>query len=336
MNRFLLAASGVLAVAGSAWAGPSDLFAEKVKDFGTTPRGPVLIHYFRFTNTTNQTLVLGQPRVSCGCTSAAVSKSQVAPGESAAVIAYMDTRRIPTPNITKSVIVYVPFNSPVLEEVSLRVQTVCRDDLIMSPDTLAFGTVAHGHAGRVSTKVTFTSDPNWQITETTSTGGYVKAETKLESRNGSSVTYEVTATLDPACPAGNWVSDVYLDTSNPAVARLRIPVTVNVTAPAATTAAAPLAITPSAVTFGDVNLGTAVEKRVVLQGGTPFKILAVKGGDDQLGVKVESKDAKPVHTITLLASPKLAGGFTRSVEILTDSKAQPRIVVPVTAKVIEP
>jgi len=328
MFRISLAVAGLFAGVGSALAGSADLFPEKVKDFGTTPRGPVLIHYFRFTNTTQNTLTLGQPRVSCGCTSAAVSRNQVAPGETAAVVAYMDTRRIPTPNVTKSVIVYVPFLTPNHEEVSLRVQTVCRDDLMMSPDTLALGTLKKGQGGKVSTKVTFTSDPNWAISESTSNGGFVKADHKLESRSGSTVTYEVTATLDKDCPAGNWTSDIFLKTSNPAVASLRIPVTVNVTTV--------FAISPDAVQFGNVALGNATEKQITLRSEKPFRILAVKGGDEQLDIKVESQEAKPVHVITLSANPKLVGGFARNLEVVTDNKDQPSVVIPVAAKVVGP
>jgi hypothetical protein len=328
MYRIALAVAGVLAGIGTATAGPSDLFTEKVKDFGTTPRGTVQVHYFRFTNTTDQTLVLGQPRVSCGCTSAQVARNQVAPGETGVVIAYMDTRRITTPNVPKAVTVYVPFLSPTHEEVQLRVQTVCRDDLLMSPDTLAFGTVKKGEGGKVSTKVTFTSDPGWQVTQSSSTGGYVTVEHKLDGRNGSAVTYEVTATLDKDCPAGNWTSDVFLKTSNPAVASLRIPVTVNVTVP--------VAASPEAVRFDDLTLGGSGEKRVVLRSGTPFKILEVKGADEQLDVKVESQDAKPVHVITVSASPKLIGGFARNVEIVTDNKEQPSVLIPVAGKVVGP
>ncbi|HJZ57889.1 MAG TPA: DUF1573 domain-containing protein, partial [Gemmataceae bacterium] len=313
----------------AAWAGPADLFPEKVKDFGTTPRGPVLVHYFRFTNTTNQVLTIGQPRVSCGCTSAAVTANHVAPGESAAVVAYMDTRRIPTPYVTKSVTIYVPFTTAnSIEEVSLRVQTVCRDDLMMSPDTLAFGTVKAGQGAKVSTKVTFTSDPNWQVTEATSTGAYVKVECKQESRNGSIVTYEVTATLEKECPAGNWISDINLKTSNTAVAQLRIPVTVNITPT--------VAVSPDTVQLGEVNIGASVEKQVVIQSGTPFKILEVKGNDEQLGIKVDSQEAKAVHTITVSANPKLAGAFSRSLEIVTDNAEQPKVIVPVVAKVVRP
>src|SRR5581483_653616 len=141
MNRLLIAAAALLCTSAPVWVCQGELFTEKVMDFGPSPKGTVLIHYFRFTNTTNQTLTVGNPRVSCGCVSAAMSKNTIAPGESAAVIAYMDTRRIPTANVVKSVTVYVPFLTPSVEEVSLRVQTVARDDLLMNPDVLAFGTV---------------------------------------------------------------------------------------------------------------------------------------------------------------------------------------------------
>jgi len=329
MSRFVLAVVGILGTSALATAGPADFFEERVKDFGTTPRGPVLVHYFRFTNTTGQTITLGQPRVSCGCTSAGILKAQIAPGETSAVVAQMDTRRIPTPNTVKSVIVYVPVFGPgTAEEVSLRVQTVCRDDLIMTPDTLAFGNLKKGQGGKATTKVTFTSDPNWQVTESTSTGGFIKVSHKLESRQGSYVTYEITATLDKECPVGNWTSDVYLKTSNPAVAQLRIPVTVVVTTP--------VAVKPEAVQFGDLAIGTPAERRVIVQATTPFKIVKVNSGDEQVGVKVDTQDAKPVHVVTLSLTPKLIGGFTRNLEIQTDNREQPTVVVPMSAKVIGP
>ena len=198
----------------------------------------------------------------------------------------------------------------------------------MSPDTLAFGNVPRGKTAKARTKVTFTSDPNWEVKESKSTGGYVGVSHKLDSRNGNTVTYEITATLDKDCPVGNWTADVYLKTSNSAIEKLRIPVTVNVTAP--------VAASPEAVQFGNVAIGNATEKSVTLQSGTPFKILNVKGADDQLDVKVESTEAKAVHVIRLSASPKLVGGFVRKVEITTDNKEQPKVIIPVAAKVIGP
>ncbi|VTR94939.1 Uncharacterized protein OS=Singulisphaera acidiphila (strain ATCC BAA-1392 / DSM 18658 / VKM B-2454 / MOB10) GN=Sinac_5340 PE=4 SV=1: DUF1573 [Gemmata massiliana] len=326
MTRFVMGLVGVLAFNTLTWAGPNDLFTEKDKDFGVSPKGTVLVHYFRFTNTTKETITLGQPRVSCGCVTPALTTNRVAPGETAAVIAYMDTKRIPNAGITKTVLVYVPFTSPTFEEVALKVTTVTRDDLMMSPDTLAFGTVTKGKGAKISTKVTFTSDANWTVNKATSTGGFVSVEAKLNSRSGSIVTYDVTATLDKECPAGNWTSDIYLETSNTAVAKLRIPVTVAVSAA--------VAASPEIVAFGSVKMGSASEQKVTIQSATPFKILEVKGADEQLSVKVEKDSAKPVHTVVIAANPAAAGGFTRSVEIVTDNKDQPSIIVPVTAKVV--
>lgn len=326
MKRSLMAVAAALCLASPTWAGPGDLFSEKVMDFGVSAKGTVLVHYFRFTNTTKDTLTLGTPRVSCGCTSASLSSYRVAPGESAAVIAYMDTRRIQTPNAPKSVVVYVPFYSPLQEEVVLRVQTVARDDLMMSPDTLAFGTINKGQGGKVSTKVTFLSDPNWKVTEATSTGGYVKVGVKEDTRSGNFVTYEITAELDKACPAGNWVSDINLKSSNPAVGKLRIPVSVNVFAA--------LDARPDNVAFGKVALGSNAEKTITIQSGKPFKILEVKGVDEQLKVVLDRPEASQVHTIVLAANPKSMGGFARSVEFITDSKEQPKIIIPVTAQVV--
>lgn len=327
MFRLALAAVGVVVSVGSAVAAPADLFAEKVKDFGPTPRGPVVVHYFRFTNTTNQTLTLGQPRVSCGCVSASVSQNTVAPGQSAAVIAQMNTNRAGPAGVLKAVTVYVPFLSPSATEVSLRVQAVIRDDLILSPDTINLGTVRKGAGAAGQTKVTFTTDPNWQVTEATSSGAFVKAEAKLESRAGM-VTYVVTASLDKDCPAGFWIADITLKTNNPAVGSVRIPVTVTVSPP--------VTVSPAALEFGDMPLGSPGEKRVVLQSGTPFRILEVKGGDAQVVVTVEHKDARPVHVVTVSASPRILGGFDRTIEVLTDNPDQPRLVIPLVAKVVGP
>ena len=85
------------AAALTASAGARDYFTEFEKDFGTSPRGPVLQHYFIITNTTTQPLSIGNARVSCGCVAAQVLQNNLAPGQSTAVLAAMDTRRIPLP-----------------------------------------------------------------------------------------------------------------------------------------------------------------------------------------------------------------------------------------------
>src|SRR5690606_791404 len=137
MLRLMLAGAAALVMAPAAPAQPTDsMFRERVKDFGTVPRGPVLKHYFYLTNTADQPLHIGGVRVSCGCVTASASRGVVPPGESAAVIAQMATRRFTG---AKAVTVYVTFVSPRYEEVSLRVEAFARTDLQIHPDTLDFG-----------------------------------------------------------------------------------------------------------------------------------------------------------------------------------------------------
>lgn len=324
MFRLLLGGLVGLAAAGSARAGANDYFSETVKDFGTTPRGPVLTHYFSVTNKSSQPVTIGQPRVSCGCVSASVLNPQLAPGQSTAVVAYMDTNRIPTPGVTKTVTVYVPFLSPVAEEVQLRVQTVTRTDLMINPDTVALGTVRFGQGGAATVKVSFLSDPNWKITEAKSTGVYLKPAV---TSAGTAGTYDLTVTLDPACPVGNWTADLHLTTTGAGVEKLRVPVTVAVTNA--------ITVNPQAVSFGDVPVGKPVEKQVMLQSPQPFTVKEVKKAGPGLAVSPVAPGSRPTHIFKLSFSPTAAGPAKSAFEVLTDSKDQPVVSVPWTANVVK-
>jgi hypothetical protein len=327
MTRLLLGVICSLGAAGTVQAGARDYFSEFAKDFGTTPRGPVLTHYFTIKNTTNQTVQIGQPRVSCGCVSAQILKPTLSPGESTALLAMMDTRRIPQSNVVKAVTVYVPFLSPTLEEVAVTVQAIARDDLVMTPDTLAFGTLRKGQGGTASVKMSFYSDPNWEIKEISTTGGYVKPEAKLLAREGSVVTYEITAKLDPSCPVGDWTADVWLKTSNVAVEKLRIPVRVTVVAP--------IALNPDVVKLPDLKIGDSIQHRVILRGNQAFKVLEVKGGDEIVALKPQSDSAMPVHVLTIAVNPTEPGVLSRTFEIVTDHKEQEKVSLPFRATVVQ-
>ena len=58
MTRLLWGMWLIVAATAPASAGARDYFTEFEKDFGTSPRGPVLTHYFIVKNTTNQNITL--------------------------------------------------------------------------------------------------------------------------------------------------------------------------------------------------------------------------------------------------------------------------------------
>ncbi|MFO0936473.1 MAG: DUF1573 domain-containing protein [Gemmataceae bacterium] len=325
MKRIILTAIVFIASVGISLAGPADFFSEKVKDFGVSTRGPILTHYFFVTNSSKQTVTMGTPRVSCGCTSAKVYQSTLKPGESTAVAAYMDTRRISYSNSLKSVIVYVPFLSPSFEEVQLTVQTVCRDDLLMSPSEIEMGKVKMGAGATASTKVTMLSDPNWKLVDAKCTGGFVKPSFKEVSRNGAMVTYEVTATLDPKCPAGNWTAEIWVKSSHPGIEKLRIPLTVLVDQA--------IAINPDHVNLNGLKLGESTEHRIQLTSDKPFKVMDIKGAGDDVTVETQEKDATVVQTLKVTVKPEKIGNLVRTLEVSTNHPLQKKLTIPLVAEV---
>ncbi len=329
MLRLLLGGLVGLVATGVARAGATDYFSELVKDFGTSPKGTMLQHYFTVTNKSGQPVVIGTPRVSCGCVSASVLNPNLAPGQSTVVQANMDTNRIPIPGVTKSVIIYVPFLSPVHEEVQLRVQTVTRADLILSPDTLNLGTVRSGQEGTASTKITFFSDLNWKITDVKSSGVFLKPTVKVATAGPgvASGTYELTVALDPKCPVGNWSADIFLTTTGAGIEKLRVPVTVNVV-PAIT-------VNPQTVAFGDVPLGKPVERQVMVQSPQPFAVTEIKKGTYGLDVSQLATGPRPTHIFKLSFNPTAAGPVKSVFQILTDSKEMPSVSIPWTANVVK-
>src|SRR5436189_656819 len=142
MFRYYLVFAAGLCAASPATASWADLmFQELSKDFGSVPRGPTLQHAFPLRNNTGDVVRIAGLRVSCGCTTATAVRYVLQPGEESAVVVQMDTTRFTG---AKSVTIYVTFDQPHGDEVRLWVRANARDDVSVSPDTLAFGQVPRG------------------------------------------------------------------------------------------------------------------------------------------------------------------------------------------------
>ena len=125
MLRYILVLGAGLCLVVPVWAGSwaDAMFQERSADFGSVPRGPTLAHPFRLTNNTGRPVHISSVRVSCGCVSASAQDTVLAPGQSTAIQAYMDTRRFLG---SKGVTIYVSFDQPDRAEVRLWVQANSR------------------------------------------------------------------------------------------------------------------------------------------------------------------------------------------------------------------
>jgi hypothetical protein len=285
------------------------MFAEHSRDFGSVPRGPTLHYAFRLTNKTDQPVHIAGVRVSCGCTSAAAMKDDLAPGETSYILADMDTRRF---SGIKTVTIYVQFDRPRWEEVRLWVQANGRDDVTMTPESLAFGQVKHGSSSATSLTLSFQGNLDWHIVEASCDSNYVQTRVEEVRREGSEVTYKVSARMRPDTPVGKWYTDVWLKTNNAATPRVRVPLTIEVQSV--------LMVSPAVANLGQVKTGAESERRVIVRGVQPFRITGVKGEDAQLTVKDTSPDSKPVHVLSVKLKAVKAGELNRTLRVQTDLK----------------
>lgn len=70
-------------------------FKDISHDFGTIPEGPEVTHYFEFTNTGKEPLIIQSVTASCGCTSPDWPKQPILPGKTSKIkVVYSTERRV--------------------------------------------------------------------------------------------------------------------------------------------------------------------------------------------------------------------------------------------------
>jgi hypothetical protein len=159
-----------------------------------------------------------------------------------------------------------------------------------------------------------------------SESNYILANFKELGRTETEVNYQVTARLRSDTPVGRWYSDLWVKTSNPALARVRVPLTVEVE-PA-------LSVSPGMVSLGKVKLGETAERKVTLRGSKPFRIKTVKGGGNQIEVTRNAEDSRPVHVLTVRLKATKPGSFNQTLQILTDLPVEAEITFQARGEVL--
>lgn len=289
----------------STWA--DGLFETLSRDFGSVPRGPVISHPFRIVNNTGKTVRITNVRVSCGCVTASVMQPTLAPGQETAVMAKMDTRRFSN---SRTVTIYVTFDQPTYAEVRLWVRANSREDVGVYPDTLAFGNVKRGEDASRKTTISLMGSSDYRITGISCESNYVQPVAKMVRRDGYEVSYELTAGLRKDTPPGRWYTDIWVTTNNPAMPKVRIPLTVEVQSA--------LSVSPNVVLFGNVKSGSEQVRKIIVRGVQPFRIVGVRGTDKQVRVMSSTQDKKSVHVLTIRLRPAESGTIDRTIHLETD------------------
>ena len=196
----------------------------------------------------------------------------------AGLVARMDTTRF---SGAKSVTVYVAFDRPRYQEVRLLVQAYGRDDLHMTPESLAFGKVKRGTGTASSVTMTFYGTSDLKVQNIKVESNYIQPKVSLVRREANEVVYQVSARMRSDAPVGKWYSDLWVRTNSPSMPQIRVPLTIEIESA--------LSVTPEAVSIGQVKADTEAERRVIVAGIKPFRITAIEGTDSELSVQ----DSRP-------------------------------------------
>lgn len=331
MSRPLALATLFLVSAAASAQGPFVPWANKffqkedppavlVHDFGTVPKGTLLVHKLTITNIYDVPVQVIDIRKSCTCLDAIPPQQVLQPHETADLTLTMNAEKFTGPNAQTF---YVTFGPQYVSTAVIQVKANSRADVTLTPGTLAFGVVAQGTKPTQAVTVKYTGkQKDWKVTGAVAPAGPL--DVKLEDLgrgivNLGSPEYRLTVTLKDSAQAGPFAETLQLRTNDPTAPVLSVAVSAAVQPP--------VIVSPSRVRFDDVAIGTEAVLKVVVRAAKPFKIEEVKDLGDGLTVEVFPA-AAPVQVVTVKYKPTAAGLFKRDIPLTTDLGT---VTVPVEA-----
>jgi hypothetical protein len=293
-------------------------------DFGSVPRGAQLFHRFSMTNIYAVPLQIIDVRTSCGCSAATPSTKLLQPREVGFIDVSMDGRKFTGP---KSIRVSVTVGPEYTSTAELTVTANSRADVVFNPGQVTFGAVPKGSTPTQTIDVEYAGTLDWRVTGVLTNGAPFDVALEEWYRVPGKVGYHARFTLQARAPVGPLKQEVFLQTNDPA--SQLVPVLVEATVQAA------LTVSPDPVRADDLRVGQELTRKVMVRGTRPFRVLAVEGTGDDVGVATRLPTDKPQvqHTLVLKCRPARPGDFKRELRIRTDLQDAP-VTVTVEGKAV--
>ncbi|GIW81809.1 MAG: hypothetical protein KatS3mg105_3616 [Gemmatales bacterium] len=226
----------------------------------------------------------------------------------------------------KQVSIYVSFDRPQFEEVRLAVRANSRHDVTITPQTMHFGQIRRGSNVTKSVTVSFFGGGSWQVTKIAADSNYVLPKFREIKRDGYEIAYEVSASLRSDIPVGKWYSDIWLTTNHPTISKIRVPLTVEVQSA--------LTVTPAVAVLDTVKVGQTVERKVIVRGEKPFRIVSVGGTNGELEVFAQDMKPKKLHVLTLRYHATGPAEPEWVIRVHTDLADEPEVVFQVKGRAV--
>jgi hypothetical protein len=306
LSLLLTLSCGSSSLAGG-WA--EKMFQTTRHDFGSVAQGAKAEFRFKLKNIYLEDVHIAGVRSSCGCTEPGIERALLKTYEEGAVVARLNTERF---RGRKGATITVTFDQPYPATVRLHVSGYIRDDVVLEPGNVQFGTVDQGTPAEKTVTVTWTGRKDWEIVDAQSANPHLSVEMQETKRRAGRVAYELLVRLDEHAPPGYVNECLMLGTNDPNSPQIPVPVEGVVQSG--------ILVSPNSLFMGVVEPGKKVTKQLVIRGKKPFRILSITCGGPCFRFDAPAESApKPIHLIpvTFLAGEK-PGKVLDKIRIETD------------------
>ena len=189
------------------WA--EKLFDRKTEhDFGNVARGTQMTHKFVFKNIYAVPLDVTITSISCGCTKATTSTTNVEPHATGYIEANMNGGLFVGSRTVKVAVRFSNMSGaqPFYSTAELRVTAFSRGDITFTPGEVDFGGVRQGQAVNAQViQVTYTGPAanDWVVNDAVTNGLPVDAKLAPPVKGRGVVQYTITVSLKPDAPVGS-------------------------------------------------------------------------------------------------------------------------------------
>ncbi|MBR5243960.1 MAG: DUF1573 domain-containing protein, partial [Thermoguttaceae bacterium] len=327
---FLLPLPSLYAQQQSEWAVKmfSELGTVRTHDFGSVALHAEVERRFAFKNIYKEDVVISSVSSNCGCTKASASKTRIRSGETAEIIARVDTSGRQHTKGRKATITVV-FSKPALAEVQMQVKTYIRADVGFDPGSIEFGTTTQGKSVVKRAYLQYEGRSDWALIGVQKTNPGIRAEAREARRTATGVVYEILVELKANAEPG-YIHDLLKFKTNdpdPATASIFLPIRGVVTAP--------LTAKPSYLQLGVVPKNTTVTKNLVVCGATPFQVLRVDSKDKRMSfLKTDLSRTVHVIPVTFHAGDQ-TGAISETIVVATSQRNEAPLRVVATGYVVD-
>ncbi len=285
-------------------------------DFGSALEGSMVRHTFKFKNIGKSVLEIRGVKTSCGCTAAAPTKNNLAPGEEAEISVGFDTH-FQKGHQVRTITAFT--NDPDTPQAVMTMQGTVRQQVSATPDQVAFGNVKKGAEetrnvviGDLVGGSPFAIGP----VENSNSSIKVVQEKRTDGKPGA----VLKVTLLPTMPVGPFDDSIKVTTN-------RIPLTVSVFG----TVTGDLSLDPAQVSFGIVPRGQDVVRILKLsnQGKHAVKVLDITSSNPAVTAEAQPIAPGKEYKITVVLKHGTPDGQLRGqLAIRTDDPEQATVNVP--------